>query len=56
MEIEKEDIMEIAQTNNGYILQEYFWEDSNEDGNKISLDFAKKIIDCDFEVLARYRL
>lgn len=35
MEIKKENIMEIAQTDNGYILQDYFWEDSTENGEKI---------------------
>lgn len=35
MEIKKENTMEIAQTDNGYILQDYFWEDSTEDGKKI---------------------
>lgn len=35
MEIKKENTMEIAQTDNGYILQEYFWEDSTKSGEKI---------------------
>ena len=35
MEIEKENTIEIAQTDNGYVLQNYFWEDSTESGEKI---------------------
>ena len=35
MKIDKEDIIEIARTDNGYIIQDSFWKDTDESGNKI---------------------
>lgn len=35
MEIDKEDTIEIGKTHNSYFLKNYWWEDSNEQGNKL---------------------
>ena len=55
MEIKKEDTMEIAQIDNGYVLQSYFWEDSTEGGEKIigsnTLVFEDEDYDDDKESL-----